>query len=140
MNSFQATLRAVVGRIIPADEFPGALELGTDRFVIAHLSTTPRDSELIIEGLAALEMGAVASDRAPFSTLAISRQDGLLEQIADQSWFLRLVTLTSEGFYADPANGGNAGAQSWAMIGYEHRLPEGPSGPPSRARGAQVLP
>ena len=133
MNSFEETLRAVIGRIIPADEHPGALELETDRFVLAHLSATPHDSELVIEGLAALENHAMASDRASFSTLALSRQDALLETIAEQPWFNRLVTLVSEGFYADPDNGGNAGAQSWAMIGYEHRLPEGPSGPPARS-------
>jgi hypothetical protein len=50
--------------------------------------------------------------------------------IADELWFGALVMPTSEGVYADPGNGGNVGAASWAMIGYRHGLPEGPSGPP----------
>ena len=41
---------------------------------------------------------------------------------------------TAEGFWADPGNGGNRDARSWAIIGYLHGLPEGPSGPPEPAR------
>ena len=49
-------------------------------------------------------------------------------------WFAALVELTAEGFWADPGNGGNRDARSWDIIGYRHRLPDGPSGPPPRRR------
>jgi choline dehydrogenase-like flavoprotein len=45
---------------------------------------------------------------------------------------MRLVELVAEGVYADPGNGGNPDAASWRMVGYEHRMPEGPTGPAAR--------
>ena len=56
--------------------------------------------------------------------------EGELDAEAREPWSKALVELTAEGVYADPDNGGNRDAAAWAMIGYEHRLPEGPSGPP----------
>ena len=50
-------------------------------------------------------------------------------RVEESDWFRQLVELTAEGFWADPGNGGNRDARSWAMIGYRHGLPEGPSGP-----------
>jgi hypothetical protein len=40
-----------------------------------------------------------------------------------------MVDLAAEGFYADPANGGNRDAASWRMIGYDPRLPANPTDP-----------
>ena len=37
--------------------------------------------------------------------------------------FAWLVDVVNEGYYADPGNGGNDGAASWAMVGYEPRVP-----------------
>ncbi len=114
-------LRAVIARIIPADADPGALDLGTDRFVLAHFADYPADAALIAQGLSTLAQG--------FADLAPAAQDAFLLVLENAPWFARLVTLTSEGYYADPDNGGNAGARSWTMMGYRHGLPEGPSGP-----------
>jgi hypothetical protein len=41
----------------------------------------------------------------------------------------RLIDLAAEGFYADPANGGNRDGASWRMIGYDPLLPARPSAP-----------
>jgi len=120
-------LRAVVARIIPRDQDPGALDLGTDQFVLRHFSERVADRQLVADGLAAL---AARSPRQGFRELSDEEQNLLLLEIEAEPWFARLVTITAEGFYADPANGGNAGARSWEMIGYQHRLPDGPSGPP----------
>lgn len=132
MNEFQTTLRSAIDRIIPEDDFPGALQLGTDKFVIERLAAEPRVSEAVVAGLAALDTRARQVSNQSFAALPPERRDGLLQEVEGEPWFARLVTLVSEGFYADPDNGGNAGARSWAMIGYEHRLPDGPSGPPGR--------
>lgn len=124
MNT-DALLEAVIDRIIPRDDDPGALDLGTPRFVRGILASEPRDGALIEAGLARLaETDFINADAAG--------RDALLLTIEHESWFERLVTITSEGFYADPGNGGNDGARSWAMIGYEHRLPDGPDGPPAK--------
>ncbi len=116
-------LDLVIDRIIPADDDPGALGLGTPRFVRDLLAAHPADDALIAAGLDGLRARG-------FAELDITGRDRMLGEMDSEAWFERLVTIVSEGFYADPANGGNAGAASWAMIGYEHRLPEGPSGPP----------
>lgn len=119
-----ALLDAVIDRIIPADADPGALDLGTPNYVRNHLGQAAADAQLIRDGLATL------GDR--FLALDAAGRDQALLAIENEPWFQRLVTLTAEGFYADPDNGGNANARSWGMIGYEHRLPEGPSGPARR--------
>jgi hypothetical protein len=126
MESSLALLRAVIDRIIPADDAPGALALGSDRFVVARLAEDESDRALVEAGL-----GLLAPD---FLAAPPDRQDQLLSQVEGQPWFLRLVELVAEGFYADPDNGGNAGAASWTMIGYRPGLPEGPSGPARQGR------
>jgi gluconate 2-dehydrogenase gamma chain len=35
------------------------------------------------------------------------------------SFFEMLLNLTAEGYFSDPANGGNRDALSWKMIGYD---------------------
>jgi hypothetical protein len=130
----EATLRAVIDRIVPADRDPGALDLGADRFVQARLVADPAAARRIAAGLGALEAAAAARHRAGFAALAPEARTALLEAHETEAWFVDLVTLTTWGFYADPDNGGNAGAASWAMIGYRHGLPDGPSGPPARRR------
>ena len=110
-------LRALIDRIVPEDGDPGALALGADRYVFAQLEgPLVADRALIAAGLAALPGDFIATD------------DALLA-LEHEPWFARLVELTQEGVYADPGNGGNADAASWRMIGYEHRVPQGPTGP-----------
>ncbi len=126
---FRQRLRAVIDRIIPADRDPGALDLGTDGYVLPQLATgAARLTRAIAAGLDALEGSATRDFGVPFATLNGAARDGLLAAIEDEAWFIGLCELTAEGFYADPANGGNRDALSWQMIGYEHRLPDGPSG------------
>jgi hypothetical protein len=121
-------LRAVLDRIIPADEFPGACAAGVDRFVVALW-----DAGLIREKLEILEGLRDLDDRAggKFEALSEAGQDRVLEEISDRVWFAKLCELAAEGFYSDPANGANPDAISWTMIGYRPGLPEGPSGPPA---------
>ncbi len=72
---------------------------------------------------------------ADLASLPEDHRDRLLTQVEAEAWFVALAELTAEGFYANPANGGNSGAGSWAMIGYRHGLPEGPDGPPANGSG-----
>ena len=126
---FVARLRAVIDRIIPADADPGALDLGADAFVLGEFHRDAAALAPLIEaGLDALFAETAARLEVPFDRLPSEDRDELLAEIADAPWFMALAELTAEGFYADPANGGNRDARSWTMIGYEHRLPDGPSG------------
>lgn len=131
MAGDEALLRAVIDQIMPRDDDPGALDLGSLDFVRRRLAGDSGDAEIVARGLETLEAAAVAAGGA-FATLPAARQLALLEAVEHEPWFVRLVTLTAEGFYADPDNGGNEGARSWEMIGYRHGLPDGPSGPPKR--------
>ena len=130
--SMGARLRAVIGRIVPRDADPGALDLGTDDYVRAQLAGDAAGQRAAIEaGLATLD--------PDFVSLSLLAQDAQLAAVAAQPWFVALSELVAEGFYADPGNGGNRDARSWSMIGYEHRLPDGPNGPAARAPLAQRL-
>ncbi|MGY5777660.1 gluconate 2-dehydrogenase subunit 3 family protein [Rhizobium sp. LEGMi135b] len=120
------TFRAVLDRIIPADDYPGALDNGVDGFILSLWDAgLVADSEPIDRGLVDLE----AQTLGGFATLSPEKQDRLLAERKDEAWFRMLCELAAEGFYADPANGANPDAVSWRMIGYRPGLPEGPSGP-----------
>jgi len=120
------TFRAVLDRIIPEDDFPGALQCGVDRFILSLWDAgLVGESEIIAEGLTRLEENVAT----PFAGLPSEDQDAHLAGLADERWFTALCELAAEGFYADPGNGANPGAASWRMIGYRPGLPEGPSGP-----------
>ena len=126
------TLRAVIDRIMPRDADPGALDLGTDNYVVAQLAGDAAGQHDLIEaGLAALAPG--------FAALSETVRDTALAAVATEPWFIALSELVAEGFYADPGNGGNRDARSWDMIGYEHRLPDGPDGPPPQPALPQRL-
>ncbi|HZY69137.1 MAG TPA: gluconate 2-dehydrogenase subunit 3 family protein, partial [Devosia sp.] len=135
----QALLRAVIDRIYPADADPSATGFGADGYILPMLEGDAKAiRELIRYGLAELA-------RAEFLQLSPAEQDRLLEGEAEERWFKCLVELTAEGVYADPGNGGNRDAAAWLMIGYDHRLPDGPSGPlrqpdpPARMFGASGI-
>ena len=112
-----AVLRAVLDAIIPPDADPGATDLGVDDFVLSILANERApDEPMIRAGLERLGGDFLASDP--------EARTARLTQVADQPWFVRLAELAAEGYYADPDNGGNHDARSWAMIGYQPRLPE----------------
>ena len=132
-----AALRALLDRLIPSDDFPGALEAGTDRYVLRQLTgDCAAEAPALLLGLTQLHAEAAARHGAEhtFPTLAPSAQDSLLAaleknrpatawpaEISASAFFNRIVELAHEGFYADPANGGNRDAVSWRMLGYEPR-------------------
>lgn len=119
-----ALLNAVIERIVPADQDAGGVALGAPGYLARHFADQPADATLIADGLAML--GA-------FEGLPAATQDEALQLVETESWFKLLCELVAEGIYADPGNGGNPGAASWRMVGYDHRLPEGPTGPDAEA-------
>ena len=137
------TLRALVDRLIPADEFPGAVAAGTDAYVLRFLEPTPDSTTTaaLSQGLLLLDAEAAArhGHTATFSALPPPDQDALLAALEENRpavpwpaslsaaiFFNRFIDLAHEGFYADPANGGNRSATSWHMLGYNPRLPGSP--------------
>jgi hypothetical protein len=120
-------LRAVLDRIIPADDFPCATVAGVDLFIVDLWDAGLIDQkEEILRGLAGLDRAAGGL----FELLSETEQDRLLQGVSHTDWFSKLCELAAEGYYSDPDNGANPDAISWKMIGYRPGLPEGPSGPP----------
>lgn len=135
-------MRALLDRLIPADDFAGALAAGVDDYVAGQWrGDCAREAPLLLAGLAALDAEAVArhGPGLAFATLGPERQDALLSDLEAgrpaSDWppdipaavfFRRMNDLAHEGFYADPGNGGNRGAVAWRMIRYEPRRPPTP--------------
>jgi len=128
------TLRAVVNCLIPADEFPGAYEAGVCDYLRKLFETDLRDdAEFFTTGLESIELEARARFGEPFASLIPEQQTITLEaiqygdvlsswQISRQRFFEMLVCTTTEGFYSEPQQGGNRGAVSWTMTGFEDQV------------------
>lgn len=121
---------AAADRIVPPDQDSGASAAGAARFILGLLNGDLRGEQMsYCEGLDGIDREAMSRHGKPFAQLDHPQQDALLAAIeADcvtvawtvppREFFLRLVENVLEGFYADPANGGNQDAVSWKMIGY----------------------
>lgn len=125
-----AVLRAVMNRIVPADEFPSAWEAGAGGYVLRVLAGDLNDKlDAVVTGLDSLEAESLSTHTVGFAALDAAQQDALLSRLerrqldtvwpVDPASFLDLlVTVTIEGYYADPGNGGNREAVAWRMIGF----------------------
>ena len=123
LNAAEAeTLRAIVARLIPADENgPGALEAHADRYIDRGLAGALKSSRAAYTtGLAGINAQAQSLKGAAFSKLGPDDQDAVLTSIERTSaTFFNLVrTHTIQGTFSDPFYGGNANFAGWDMIGY----------------------
>jgi len=116
------TLRAIVARLIPADENgPGALEARADRYIDRGLAGALKPSRsAYTTGLAAVNTQAQSSKGAAFAKLSPADQDAVLTNIQQNSapFFNMVRTHTIQGTFSDPFYGGNANFIGWEMIGY----------------------
>ena len=127
----QQTLRAVLNCLIPPDDFPGAWDAGVSDYLTRQFQTdlAPR-FDFYCSGLDGLDSEAAARFGNSFSLLATTEQVSILESvetgevvtewtIPPRVFFDLLVNTTAEGYYSNPEQGGNRGAVSWAMVGFE---------------------
>jgi gluconate 2-dehydrogenase gamma chain len=124
------TLRAIVARLIPADENgPGALEARADRFIDRGLSGALKSQRpAYTAGLASVDAYARSAKGAAFAQLSPADQDAILTDIqqnratgftGQSSQFFNLVrTHTIQGTFSDPFYGGNENFIGWELIGY----------------------
>ena len=124
-------LRAVVNRIIPADEFPGGWEAGVGDYILRQLQGDLKQMvNIYARGLDGLDAEAQARHRGGFPELDSNSQDALLRDVEQDktqaqwetdavAFYANLVEHAQEGFYSDPSNGGNRGGVAWQMIGFE---------------------
>src|SRR6185295_18745217 len=125
-----ATLRAIIARLIPADENgPGALEARADRFIDRALAGALKNQKAAYTaGLAAVDAFAQSSKGSAFAKLSAADQDAVLTEVqanratgftGGSVQFFNLVrTHTIQGTFSDPFYGGNENFIGWDLIGY----------------------
>jgi hypothetical protein len=127
------TLRALMNRIIPPDDYPGAWEAGVGDYLMRQFERDLKDYvDIYRRGLEALDAEAQARAGMDFATLDPEAQDELLRHIekgeVKTPWptppvpfFKTAVEHVIEGYYSDPGNGGNRDGIAWKMIGFAVR-------------------
>jgi hypothetical protein len=132
-ESQHTALRALVDRIIPADDFPSGWQAGVGDYLAGQFERDLRPQlDHYRIGLDALDAEAQANTGARFAELDAAEQDALLRRIEagrvttawpiDPAAFFQVaVEHAMEGFYSDPGNGGNRDGIAWRMIGFEVR-------------------
>jgi len=123
-----ATLGVAVNRIVPADDYPSASEAGVLDFLTRIIESENLEG-IYREGLDGLDREAQFAYEVRFEQLRATEQDRLLTDVeagrvqtawavAPQEFFELLARQTVEGYYADPANGGNRDEIAWKMVGF----------------------
>ena len=127
----QQTLRAVIDRIIPPDDFAGAWDTGVGEYLARQFeSDLAPQLAVYCAGLDGIEAEALVRFHSSFASLTPDQQNKTLLNIEAgevlASWsvppprfFELLVNTTAEGYYSEPEQGGNRDAISWAMTGFE---------------------
>jgi choline dehydrogenase-like flavoprotein len=119
----------LVDTIVPADEWPSAVASGGLGFLY-HILTTDRREWLPRVRAAVLAVLTTSRELGigDFACAAESERMRVLDALAEDPDYPWFATLVQHGYYADPGNGGNAGAASWRMLGWS---PDPPGGWPA---------
>ena len=124
----QRTLVAALDRIVPADGYPSASQLGCLDFLL-RLIPLEHLEKTYCDGLDGLNAESLAKG-SPFFDLPSTQQDELLHRLRHghkttdwktnpKQFVAMLARQTIEGYYSDPGNGGNRGEVAWHMVGFE---------------------
>jgi gluconate 2-dehydrogenase gamma chain len=115
-------LEALCEQIIPADDAPGAKEAGCVRYIDWQLAgPLKRFRPAYREGLDRLRAA-----KPDFPALPFAEQTRFLESIERDPFFQLLIDHTMQGYYGDPAHGGNQGRASWKMLKIDRYMEHGP--------------
>jgi len=132
------TLIAVVNRVIPRDQDPGAVEAGVPEYIDAALQMPQlkRMKRDFPPGLAALDRRCQRMHKLRYYEASPEQQDEVLEIFKDSPeasgearWYEMLIVLTLEGFLGDPSYGGNKNEVGWQLVGF-HLVDHAPKGDP----------
>ena len=131
LNSAEAgTVEAVAEQIIPSEDgSPGARDAGVVYYIDRALAGFMRELQPVYRrGLRTVSVLAIATFGADFTELDADQQRALVESLdaaaaADPDdfagRFYRIVREhTVQGFFGDPAYGGNRGLAGWKLVGF----------------------
>jgi len=117
-------LEAIVDQIIPADETPGASEIGVVYFIDVALGTFMSGAApMLRQGLDELQKQTVLAhpETERFSDLGFEQQTGILKIIEQTPLFGTLQFMTMCGMFCLPSYGGNRENAGWELIGFDQR-------------------
>ena len=124
------TAGAICDRLIPADEFPGALWAGAVRYIDIQLCGHLRQHrEAYRQGLAVVDQTSRKQHGQAFAQLSPQQQDQLLKaaEKAKDPFFSLILAHTMQSYYGDPRHGGNRDGAGWRSIGYDMTVVRGRS-------------
>jgi gluconate 2-dehydrogenase gamma chain len=117
-------LSALVDQIIPADETPGASEIGVVYFIDAALGSFMANAAPgLRQGLEELQKKTRSAypEASRFSGLPFEQQTSMLKSIEDTPLFGMLYFMTLCGTFSLPDYEGNRNSAGWDLIGFDHR-------------------
>ncbi len=108
-----ATTSAVVERIFPKTDTPGALDVGVPAFIdlMAGGYMSAEDQRTLTAGLADVEARSAAAHKKAFGQLSAEQQDALLKTLASEpkgrslSFFRQIRELTIVGYFTSETVG-----------------------------------
>ena len=132
-NDEKGLLDAFCERIIPADEYPGASELGVVEFIDRTLKEAHPDWIVLYRtGLKSSELSCQQVHGSSFVRLDPGQQNEFLRRMergdlppdhwygySSGDFFGMVRDHTMQGYYSHPKYGGNREKLAWKMIGYE---------------------
>lgn len=124
-----ADVEAMMARIIPSDDGPGAKEAGSVYFFDKGLTTFAKDqAKMVDEGLVQLSKSVAKAHggETRFSALTPEQQDAMLRTIEKTPLFGITRFATIAGFLSLPKYGGNRDFAGWKYIGQEHSAEQKP--------------
>ena len=117
-------VEALCGQIIPADDWPGAVEAGVVFYIETQLAGPfARFAGDYKDGaVAALTSAARHYSGRAFTELDFAEQKSFLQRMEaagdlefNRFWQM-VIDHTMQGFYGSPLHGGNNGETSWKML------------------------
>jgi gluconate 2-dehydrogenase gamma chain len=118
-------IEAMVERILPSDDTPGAKEAGVIYFIDRALTTFDKDKQdAYREGLTGVQAKRkeLFPESASIAALGEPQQIELLKAVEHSDFFQLLRFHTLAGFLGDPSYGGNRDQVGWKLIGFEHAM------------------
>ncbi len=116
-------VEALCAQIVPADDWPGAKEVGVLYYIETQLAgPLGRFTDSYKKGVATLLSRSRSETGKLFSDLGPVEQKQFLQKIeaepeSELNRFLQLVIdHTMQGFYGSPKHGGNQNETSWKML------------------------
>jgi gluconate 2-dehydrogenase gamma chain len=125
-----AVLRAIVGRLVPADATgPSGTDAGAAAYIETALGGGLKSlAPFYNAGLSAVDAYAASAYGAAFTALPPQQQDAVLSDIesgkatgftpSSDAFFRAIHEHTLQGMFGDPVYGGNKNFAGWDLIGY----------------------